>query len=399
MRILVSGASVAGPVLAYWLRRYGFDVTVVERAGSLRKTAGHAVDLFRPAVRVVERMGLREKIEAKKTGTDIVTLVAPRTGRRVDVKVANLTAAVSDEHIEVMRDELSTIFYEATREHVEYVFGDSIASIVEVSDGVEVTFERGDPRRFDLVVGADGLHSTVRRLTFGPEERFTTFIGAYLGVFSLPNYLNLDGQVLTYVDVGRLAGIYGDRHLGDARAIFLFHGEQIDYDYRDIEQQKQILRSRIASLGGEVGRLLEHMADSPAFYFDSITQVRMESWSRGRVTLVGDAGYSPGPAVGGGTSLAIVGAYVLAGELAAAGGDHVKAFTSYEREMHAPVLASRTFARGTARTLVPDSAGRLWAMVQAARLANALPTGLIRSLSKLQRGGARLHDEIRLKDY
>ncbi len=185
-----------------------------------------------------------------------------------------------------------------------------------------MTFERAAGRTFDLVIGADGLHSNVRGLVFGPESRHTTWIGAYLAVLSVPNHLGLDGRIESFNGIGRIAAMYGAARMPDARAVFLFRTpEPLDYHHRDVPRQKELLREHFAGAGWEVPRLLAQLDSASAFYFDSITQLRLDTWSRGRVTLVGDAGYCPGPAVGGSTSLAVVGAYVLAGELAAAGGD------------------------------------------------------------------------------
>jgi 2-polyprenyl-6-methoxyphenol hydroxylase-like FAD-dependent oxidoreductase len=396
MQILISGASVAGPVLAYWLKHYGFIPTVVEKSPTLRKTGGHAVDLFRPAMDIVEWMGLTEKLQAKKTGTERLTLFREGTSRVAHVEMSRLITAVSDRHVEIMRDDLTEIFYDATRDEVEYVFGDSITSI---SDSGEVTFAHGEPRRFDLVIGADGLHSNVRRLVFGAEVGFATFIGAYLSVLSVPNYLRLEGDMITYSAPGRMAGIYSAQHMTDARAVFLFRSRELDYSHRDTPKQKQLLREAYAGMGWEVPRLMAELDRTPAFYFDSITQIQMNTWSRGRVSLVGDAGYCPGPAVGGGTSLAVVGAYVLAGELAAAGGDHVRGFRAYEHELGDYARRSRTFALSVAKRIVPDSRAELWAMVNGTRLLAHIPPRIIRALSQLNRNGIRLHDTMALKDY
>ncbi|MEU0564923.1 FAD-dependent monooxygenase [Nonomuraea sp. NPDC005983] len=397
MRILISGASVAGPALAYWLDRYGFTVTVVERAPTLRKTGGHAIDLFRPAMDIVEKMGVVDRILDRKTGTDWLTMYREGEDRPVELELRRVFTAISDRHVEIMRDDLSEILYDATRDHVEYVFGDSITSI---SDDGEVTFERGPARRFDLVIGADGLHSNVRRLVFGPESRFSAWIGAYLAVVSVPDFLGLDQRMVGVAGVDRMAGLYSAAHLPDARALFLFRTpEQLDYHYRDVPRQKELLRERFAGLGWQVPRLLDELDGTPAFYFDSITQLRMDTWSRGRVTLVGDAGYCPGPAVGGSTSLAVVGAYVLAGELAAYGGDHARAFPSYEAELGDYVRRGRAFAVGTAKRIVPGSRADLWALTQGVRLVNLLPAGLTRAATKLSSKGVRLHDSIALKDY
>ncbi|MBF8192647.1 FAD-dependent monooxygenase [Nonomuraea sp. K274] len=397
MRILISGASVAGPVLAYWLTRYGFEVTVVERAPAPRKTGGgHAIDLFRPAMDIVEQMGLLEQVVAGKTGMERLTVFREGASRPVEVDLTRVMTAVSDRHVEIMRDDLSEIFYDATRHDADYVFGDSVASIS--ADG-EVVFDSGRAERFDLVVGADGLHSNVRRLVFGPESDYSTWIGAYLAVVSMPGHLGLDGRMELVAGVGRMAG-YGAAHMDDARAVFLFRTpEQLDYHHRDVPRQKELLRERFAGVGRQVPRLLAELDRTPAFYFDSITQLRLDSWSRGRVTLVGDAGYCPGPAVGGSTSLAVVGAYILAGELAAHGGDHTRAFPSYEAEIGEYARRSREFAIGAAKRIVPGSRFDLWAITQGVRLINHLPVALTRAAAKLNTKGVRLHDSIVLKDY
>jgi len=397
MRILVSGASIAGPVLAYWLARHGFDVTVVERAPALRKTGGHAVDLFRPAMDITEKMGVLDRVEALATGTTRLTLHREGARRPVRIDLAKIFQATSDRHVEVMRDDLSEIYYAAGRDDVEYLFGDSITAI---SPDGEVTFEHAAPRRFDVVVGADGLHSNVRRLVFGEEAGLTKFIGAYLAVLSLPDTLGLDGETRMHLGIGRTTGIYSARHMSDARAVFLFRrDEELDYHHRDVPRQKQLLREAFAGMHPQVDGWLAQLDGAGPFYFDSITQLQLDTWSRGRVTLVGDAGYCPGPAVGGSTSLAVLGAYVLAGELAAASGDHERAFAAYEREMGELVRKSRAFAVGAARSLIPASRAGMWALVRGGQLVSALPAGLTRALAKLNTGGVRMHDSMQVKDY
>lgn len=396
MRILISGASIAGPVLAYWLDRYGFDVTVVERTPAPRKTGGHAVDLFLPAMQIVEQMGVADAIRAKATGTDTLVLRRPAS-RPVILDLRKLFTAVSDNHVEIMRDDLSEILYNATCSNADYIFADSITAI---RDDGEVTFEHGPAQRFDVIIGADGLHSNVRALTIGPESEFTTWLGAYLAIFSVPNYLRLDGVMEMIADVGRVAGVYGAAHLADARAGFFFRTPQpLDYHHRDTERQKQLLRNHFYDMGWEVPRMLDELDRTPSFYFDSITQLRLDTWSHGRVALVGDAAYCPGPAVGGSTSMAVVGAYILAGELATHAGDYAAAFAAYEHEIGDYVRRSRDFAATAAKTIIPARRLEVWAMINAIRLINVLPAGVSRAAAKLNTRGVRLHDSIAVKDY
>ncbi|MEY8014644.1 FAD-dependent monooxygenase [Mycobacterium servetii] len=397
MRILISGASIAGPVLAYWLNRYGFDVTVVERATALRKAGGHAVDLFRPAMEISARMGVLPRIEDRATGTDRLTMHREGRTRPTEIDLAKIYAATSDRHVEIMRDDLSEIYYAAGRDDVEYLFDDSITSIDVDGD---VTFEHSPTRAFDVVVGADGVHSNVRRLTFGEEGELTRFLGGYLAVLSVPKALADAGRMTGHVGVGRVAALYTAQHLDDARAAFLFRSKaELDCGHRDLPRQRQILRDKFAGMHAQVDRWLEELDQTPAFYFDAITQLRLDRWSRRRVTLVGDAGYCPGPAVGGSTSLAVLGAYVLAGELARADGDHLRAFAAYELAMREPVLRSRAFARGAAKSVIPGSATGVWALTRGAQLVSQMPAPLSRALAKLNTKGLRLYDSIQVPDY
>jgi 2-polyprenyl-6-methoxyphenol hydroxylase-like FAD-dependent oxidoreductase len=391
MRVLISGASIAGPVLAYWLSRSGFDVTVVERAPKMRKTGGHAIDLFRPAMDISERMGVLPRIEAHATGTKLLLIHRPGAARPAEIDYHKLTAAMSDRHVEIMRDDLSEIYYDAGRDDVEYLFGDEITSI---SDDGDVTFAHASGRRFDVVVGADGLHSGVRRLVFGDDVQ-ERFLGCYLSVLSVPKSLARDGEMSGYFEPNRVAMIYTADHLDDARAVFIFRPRySLAFDHRDEPLQRRQLADAFTGMAAEVDRWIAELDRTPTFYFDAITQLEMTSWSRGRVTLVGDAGYCPGPAVGESTSLAVYGAYVLATELTRAGGDHVEAFAAYERAIVEPVQYSRKLARAAAKTVVPGSRFGVHALTGVARLISALPLGLTQSVVRLNSRGIRLYDTM-----
>jgi 2-polyprenyl-6-methoxyphenol hydroxylase-like FAD-dependent oxidoreductase len=325
--ILISGASVAGPALAYWLHRYGFNPTVVERAPVLRD-GGYAVDFRGAALDVLDRMGLLDQVRGHHTGMGDAALI-DRDGRQY----ATLPAAVFAGDLEVLKGDLTRLLHAAGSDRASYIFDDSITAIEQADDGVRVAFERAAPRTFDLVIGADGLHSNVRRLVFGPEERFIRHLGCYVAVFATDNYLGLDHTGHLYATPGKVANIFSARHNTEARAAFYFTSEPIAYDRHDVHQQRQIVAEAYAAEGWEVPRLLRKMTDATDFYFDSVSQIHLDRWSAGRVTLLGDAGYAASPLSGRGTSQALVAAYVLAGELAAAGGDHEQAYAAYEGQL------------------------------------------------------------------
>jgi len=396
MRALISGASIAGPVLAYWLDRRGFDVTVVERAPALRKTGGHAVDLFGPAMDISERMGVLPLIMERSTGANRLVLQRRGARRAVGVDYQTIFTAMSNRHVEIMRDDLSQIYYDAGRAHVDYRFGDHITTLTE--DG-EVTFAGGDTDRYDLVIGADGLHSGVRTLLFGDEACFTDFLGAYLAVISVPKSFAHPGDSTLFVDVDRIAGVYTADHLDDARALFMFRAEPLDYHHRDTARQQALLREHFTGLAEPVERWLADLEQTPSFYFDAITQLTLSTWSRGRVCLVGDAGYCPGPAVGGSTSLAVLGAYVLAGELGRADGDHTVAYPAYQQVMTDPVTRSRGLARGMAKHFVPRSPLGVRTFIGLARLVSALPPRLISAAVRANDKGLGVFEAMSVPQY
>ncbi len=352
--VLISGASVAGPALALWLGRYGFQPTIVERAPAVRP-GGYAVDFRGASVRVLERMGLLHEVQRQQTRVGAITIVD-----RDNRKVASMPDGFTSGELEIMRGDLAGIFYEATRATTEYIFDDSIASMEESPAGVDVVLQRTGPRRFDLVVGADGLHSRVRSLAFGEEARFVRYLGCYVSIFTIPNYLNLDRSGLYYGTLGKKVGIFSGRDRQEAKASFFFATEPLHYDRRDTEQQKVLLREHFRHEAWEVPRLLEQMNTAPDFYFDSVSQVKMDRWSKGRCVLLGDAAYCASPLSGMGTGMAVVGAYILAGELARANGDYATAFERYETAMRPFVAKCQGIADGGTRWFVPRTRLSLW---------------------------------------
>jgi 2-polyprenyl-6-methoxyphenol hydroxylase-like FAD-dependent oxidoreductase len=368
--VLISGAGVAGLALAVLLRRFGFEPVVVERAPAPRD-GGQAVDLRGAAIDVAERMGISEAVRAARTGTRGMSYV-DAAGKRVG-SVNGAFGVIDPQDVEIVRGDLVNILHDVAKDDVEYIFDDSITSLTEDSDGVTVTFERSPARRFGLVVGADGLHSRVRNLAFGPESNFIDHLGLYLSVFTVPNDLSLDHWQLIHVTPGKSVTVTAARENREARAIFFFASEPLSYDYRDRDQQQELLTSAFALEGWEVPRLLRAMRETPDFYFDSVSQIRMTRWTTGRITLVGDAGYCPSPLSGQGSSLALVGAYVLANDLFEAKGDRGGALARYQQTMEKFVERNQAIAKGNAKRFTPTSRRQIWLQSQGMKIFPYMP--------------------------
>ncbi|MFJ9411041.1 FAD-dependent monooxygenase [Streptomyces sp. NPDC101393] len=387
--VLISGASVAGPALAYWLARHGWRTTVIEVAPALRG-GGFAVD-FRGAAHlaVLERMGILAGVREHRTTGSPLTFIDAQGD-----EIATLPEEFAGGDLEILRSDLSRLLHDHSRKGhgpsgaasttstaPEYVFGDSIASLTETDDGVHVTFERGAPRTFDLVVGADGLHSTVRRLAFGPEKEFVSHLGYYVAAWDLPaGAADLAVRPVGYGEPGRLASVgrmaRREGEAGYAGEVFcVFASAELDCDRRDIHAQKKAIAQAYEGAGWRTPELIETLWGADDFYFDSISRADVPRWSTsmGRIVLLGDAAYSA--TVGGmGTGAAIVGAYVLAGELAAAGGEagadiegdadgegeggtggHREAFARYERRMRPYVTACQEGGAGVGAFMAPPT--------------------------------------------
>jgi 2-polyprenyl-6-methoxyphenol hydroxylase-like FAD-dependent oxidoreductase len=396
MKVLISGAGPAGLTAAYWLRRYGHCPTIVERAPAL-SVGGYKIDVRGAALQVLKQMGVHDAVVAAHTDMQGAELVDK------DGNVVNRMSGDDFGHrvggdLEIVRGTLCQILRDSLGD-VELLFGDTIQGITQTSSGAQVQFTNNDAREFDCVIGADGLHSNVRRIVFGEESRFLRDLGLYLCVCSVPNYLNLDRLEVQYSELGRIAAVWSSRGDANAKACFGFAAPSLRIDLRDRAQQQQALRTVYQGIGWEVPRLLEMMPTASDWYFDMAAQIDMPRWSQGRVVLVGDAAYCASPMSGQGTSIALIGAYVLAGELAAASGTHSRAFAEFESVMRPFVAANQALGLRAAKLMRSGETTSIgaWLLKQLMRRVPGRMTEWIinRSTERITQAA----NAIRLKNY
>ena len=357
LKILISGAGIAGCTLAYWLARDGHAATVVERGGALR-SSGSPVDVRGPAVDLVERMNIAARLRQASIHLKGMTLLDSGGRRVARVDIAALRSSIVPKDFEIARGDLARTLFDASADDAEYVFRDSIKALAQDERGVDVTFDRAPPCRFDLVVGADGLHSIVRRLAFGPDSEFVQHAGLYAATVSLPQGGNLDGQMFLLNTPGKLVALHPCQ--GVPLAYFVFWQPPIPgFDYTDLEQHKCILETAFAGIGWRVPEFLAAVRGASDMYFDSVARVDVPTWSRGRVALLGDAS-SCVSLFGDGSTLAIAGAYQLAKELSERPTDPQGAFGAYQA-VHSKLVASKQKNLvSTASRIIPRTPTGIW---------------------------------------
>ncbi|MQY26805.1 FAD-dependent oxidoreductase [Nocardia aurantia] len=350
--VLISGAGVAGSTLAYWLSRHGYRVTVVERATGQR-SSGNPVDVKGGAVDVAERMGVMPTLRA--AGSRTSRLVFTDDGGRVrsSVRMRSFQGSAGDREVEVSRATLASTLLAAAAEAAEIRWDDSVTALTPTASGVDVTFARGEAAHFDLVVGADGVHSATRRLAFGPESEFTRNLGMYVATLPVERAFGEPDEVVMYNLPGAALSVHPG--VGQPVAAFMFrHAPVPDLDYRDIERQRAMIS---AVYGGRLGVFrpyLDAVRVAEDVYFDAVTRVMLPHWSSGRITLVGDAASSLS-LFGDGSTLAICGAYTLAEELGATPGDIAGALARYERRHRRLVRPRQRGFRSAGMLLAPKT--------------------------------------------
>lgn len=367
--VLVSGGGVAGLALAHRLAARGDAVTVVEQAPAPR-AGGYKVDVRGAALQVLDRMGLLEEARTLRTEVRAGTVVDARGRRAASMDGDTFGGRVHDD-VELLRGDLHRLLREGAAD-AEHVHGDSIESLVDTGDGVEVAFASGRAGRYDVVVGADGLRSRTRNLVLGPDEEHVVDLGYYVAVAAVPNRLGLDREEVTYVGPGRTALVYATAREEGARAMFLWSSAPLGHRDLGRAQRERLLADAYAGEGWEVPGLLADVPASPDLLFDSLSQVRAERWSAGRTVLLGDAAYCASAASGQGTSLALVGAYVLAAALDAHD-DPAAAFADYERRMRPFVAANQALGPANIKRMVVGTRGQVRASLAMLRVMDRLP--------------------------
>ncbi len=392
MKIIINGAGIAGQTLAYWLLQYGFDPTLVEQSTRLR-TGGYMIDFWGSGFDVAEKMGLIPELMRKGYLLRELRLVNSLGKRCGGFSAEVFHELTNGRYVSLPRGDLAKAIDDKIGNGVKTIFSDSISSIEQNATGINVNFDQSDSQQFDLAIGADGLHSRVRELTFGKQEMFEKYLGIQIAAFEVKDYKPRDE--LVYIGYNRPGKNAVRFAMNDNRTMFffLFSSDSPDIPSQgDLRAQKDILHSRFDNAGWECREIMEAMETCNSIYFDRVSQIRIGCWTNGRVTLLGDAAFCPSPLSGEGSGIAMTAAYILAGELYRALGNHLEAFKNYEETIRPFVAAKQKSAMGFASAFVPKTEFGIWFRNQMSR---TMSVPILASLTI----GRSLKDKITLPDY
>jgi 2-polyprenyl-6-methoxyphenol hydroxylase-like FAD-dependent oxidoreductase len=387
---LISGAGVAGPALAYWLAQAGWKTTLVERAPAPRD-GGYVIDFWGLGYDLAERMGLLDEIQRVSCTARELRVVGDQGQRLASFGVGVFNELTDGRYVTLMRSDLSKLLLKAATPATEVIFGDEIEALSDQGDaGVSVRLRKGGARRFDLVIGADGLHSRVRQLAFGPQDRFEKPLGYAVAAFQAAGYRPRDpGVYVMYGKPGRMLGRFA---LPEDRTLFLLMFSFDGALPATLAEQKALVRSFYCDEGWEAPDVLGRLEQTEDLYLDRASQIVAPAWSKGRVALIGDAAFSVSLLAGQGSALAIVAAYVLAGELVRCDGRIDEALAGYERRLRAYIETKQAGAKRFAGAFAPRTRLGVWFRNLVVRLL-AIP-GLARVAV-----GREVIDRLQLPDY
>jgi 2-polyprenyl-6-methoxyphenol hydroxylase-like FAD-dependent oxidoreductase len=374
--VLISGAGIAGPALAHWLKRYGFEPVLVERAPAFRD-GGYMIDVWGTGYEILEHYGLLQAARERGYVFNRLKFVDEK-GREVSGFGGEIfRGAFDNRFFSIPRGDLAHVLFQTIEGKVETIYGATIRALDADENGVRVELSHGEVRRFDLVIGADGLHSRVRELVFGPEPRFEKFLGYCAASFITTDYPHRDeATYVSFARPGRQISRYAMR--GNRTAFLLVFAADAPPKVapHDIAAQKRLLHEKFGNDGWECREILSRLDTADELYFDPVSQIRMPQWTRGRVGLLGDAACCPSLLAGAGSAFAMLGAYVLAGELHKAGGDHRIAFAAYEEKLSAFMRRQQDNAVRFAGSFTPKTAFGVFLRDRVLNLMNITPIGV-----------------------
>lgn len=391
-KILISGAGIAGPCLAYWLLKYGFEPVLVERAPALR-TGGYIIDFWGLGFDVAEKMSLVPALRREGYRIDEIRIVEEQGRKIAGFSARALQTFIGDRYLSILRSDLAKLIYESLEGKVRTLFSDSVLAIEQDQESARVTFFRASPEHFHLVIGAGGLHSPVRNLVFGPDGLYDRYLGYYVASFSVKGYPQRDPHTyVSFAAPGRQVSRYS---LRDDRTVFFFvfaKARRLSVNAHDPEVQKDALREVFGRDKWECPAILDALDDADDFYFDAVSQICMDSWVQNRVALIGDACFAPSLLAGQGAALAMAAAYILAGELEKANGDHRTAFGAYEQMLQPLMAKKQRAARSFAGSFAPKTEVGIYIRNQITRIMTQP------FIVKLFMGGL-LTDDLTLPNY